>query len=355
MPSDAPPPASRPPRRPRYRGTHPRRFEEKYKELRPAAHPEEIAKVRARGQTPAGSHVPVLLEEVLAVLRPAPGQTIIDCTLGRGGHAEALAGRIGPTGRVIGLDIDARELEKTATRLGEKGLAIATQHLNFAGIGKALAGAGLEGADIVLADLGLSSMQIDDPTRGFSFKRAGPLDMRMDPSRGPTAEEWLRRADLETIRDALERFGDEPDAASVAQELRSLVERHPGPLRTHHLTLAVLRAKGLPERYRAASPQDTHPAARAFQALRIAVNRELENLAQLLRSLPYVLAPGGRAAVISFHSGEDSLVAASFAAGLAGGLYSAAPAEPIRPSPAEVRANPRARSARLRWAERSSS
>ncbi|MBI4600443.1 MAG: 16S rRNA (cytosine(1402)-N(4))-methyltransferase RsmH [Planctomycetes bacterium] len=352
MPAPESHPPVRPARRKRYRGTHPRSFEEKHKELDPERHPGEAAKVRARGQTPAGTHVPVLLEAVLEALRPAPGHVVLDGTLGHGGHAEAIAERVAPGGRVIGLDRDAEAIARTERRLREKGLAVTARRGNFAGAGKVLAEEGIDGFDGLLADLGASSVQLDDPSRGFSFKREGPLDMRMDRSRGLTAEEWLRRASEPEIADALERWGEESEAERVAAAIAALVARSPGPLTTLDLAAAVLRAKGLPQGFRASSPFDQHPAARAFQAIRIALNREEESLKTLLRALPYVLRPGARAAILTFHGGDDRLVAAAFEEGLAAGLYCATSDEPVRPRADEVRSNPRARSARLRWVER---
>jgi 16S rRNA (cytosine1402-N4)-methyltransferase len=344
-----PKPSGRPPRRKRYRGTHPRSFREKYKELDPDRFPEEAAKARARGGTPAGSHVPVLLEEVLDVLRLEPGDVVLDCTLGHGGHAEAMAGRVLPGGRLIGIDLDPGELARTRERLRAKGIPMEARRANFAGIGKVLGLAGIEAVDALLADLGVSSMQIDDPRRGFTYRRPGPLDMRMDPSKGPTAEEWLRAADEEEIARAL-AFSGEPDAERVARAIKEAAGR--GALAgTRDLARAVLKAKGLSGEHRSVSPFDLHPAARTFQAIRIAVNREDENLRALLRALPHVLRPGARAAIITFHSGEDGLVEAAFAEGMRSGLYAAA-GGPVRPTAGEARENPRARSAALRWVER---
>ncbi len=344
-------PPGRPARRKRYRGTHPRRFDEKYKELNPERYPGDAAKVVARGQTPAGAHLPVMLREVLDALRPVPGDVVLDCTLGHGGHAEAMAPRTAPGGRLIGIDLDLEALEATQRRLTARGIGTRVHPTSFAGIGKVLAAEGLDGVDVLLADLGASSMQIDDPARGFSFKHDGPLDMRMDRSRGITAAEWLEKVDEADLADAIARWGEEPGAAEVAAEIKAALEM--GALRsTRDLASAVLHAKGLGPHHRRRSAFDLHPAARVFQAIRIAVNREEESLKQLLRILPYVLRPGGRAAIITFQSGEDLLVANAFAGGRAAGLYSTAPAESLRPSQQEIHANPRARSARLRWAER---
>jgi 16S rRNA (cytosine1402-N4)-methyltransferase len=343
-------PAARPPRRKRYRGSHPRSFAEKYKELDPARFPEEAARVRARGQTPAGSHVPVLLEEVLDVLRLEPGDVVLDATLGHGGHAEAMAAHIGPGGILLGLDVDAEELGRTAERLSARGIAVRARHANFAGAGKALAAEGIDAVDALLADLGASSMQLDDPRRGFSYRRAGPLDMRLDRHRGPTAVEWLRGASEEEVARAL-AYCDEPDTERMARALKAAADEKGLGLDTAGLMKAVLAARGLTGRPRLRSAFDRHLAARVFQALRAAVNREEENLKALLRDLPYILRPGARAAIITFHGGEDALVKAAFTEGHSIGLYALA-GDPLPPRVGEIQSNPRSRSARLRWVER---
>jgi 16S rRNA (cytosine1402-N4)-methyltransferase len=295
-----------------------------------------------------------MLDEVLAALRPAPGETVLDCTLGHGGHARALAAAVGPSGVVLGLDRDAEEMERTALRFAKEGVTLRARHANFAGAARAVAAEGIDGVDCLLADLGVSSMQVDRPERGFSFKTDGPLDMRMDRSRGVPASEWLRTADEAEIARALADHGEEPAAALIASMI--VTRRAAGiPVgTTAELAELVLRAQGIdPKTYRQAHAYTKHPAARTFQALRIVVNREDEALAQLLRDLPWILRPGGRAAVIAFHSGEEQRVADAFAAGLAAGLYASVSDAGQPPSPAERGRNPRSRSARLRWAVRS--
>ena len=336
-------------RRPRYRGTHPRRFEEKYKELAPGQYPELVAHVRGRGQTPAGQHVPILTEELLAALTPAPGERGVDCTLGWGGHAERVLEHLAPGGRLLALDVDPIELPASEARLralGHDERVLLVRHTNFAALGTVLHEVGWpEGADFVYADLGLSSMQIDGPARGFSFQVDGPLDMRMNPRRGPTAAEWLARASLEELCAALSENADEPHALAVARAL--VAERG---------TLDTTRA--LAEAVRRALPRHVGKEAaalsvrRTFQALRIEVNRELEVLDAWLRQLPECLRPGGRAAVLAFHSGEDRRVKHAFQQGRAAGIYSAVSDEVIRPGPAERRSNPRSSPAKLRWARR---
>jgi 16S rRNA (cytosine1402-N4)-methyltransferase len=307
--------------------------------------------------TPPGEHRPVLLGEVLSVLDPAPGSVVVDCTTGWAGHAVELLRRVGPTGRMIGLDLDPENLPRARERLAALGLPFALHHSNFAALPTVLAAEGVDGVDGLLADLGMSSMQVDDPERGFSYARDGPLDMRMDRSRGRTAAQVLATIPEEELARALREYGDEPEAERVAALL--VTARTQGALqRTSDIARVLLGAQHKPgqkQRWRlhpAPGRWNLHPAARTFQALRILVNRELGNLGQLLRVLPEVLRPGAAAAVISFHSGEDRLVKAAFRDGLRAGLYTAVSAEPVRAGSEERLANPRSRSAKLRWARR---
>jgi len=299
--------------------------------------------------------VPVLLREVMDALRPRPGDVVADCTLGYGGHAAEFLRRIEPGGRLIGLDVDAEQLERTRQRLA----AIATDQVrfsvhrsNFAGLGKVMAAERLDAFDIIFADLGVSSMQIDDPARGFSYKHEGPLDMRMDLRLRRTAAELLATLPRDELAAALRELADEPDARRIADEVVAMRARR--PLRhTSELVDAVLRAKGIPHvRQRGDErPADAeHPAARTFQALRIVVNDELGGLKALLRIAPYCLRLGGRIGIISFHSGEDRMVKRAFADGLRGGVYSAIADTPTRPGSTERRDNPRSAPAKLRWA-----
>jgi 16S rRNA (cytosine1402-N4)-methyltransferase len=304
--------------------------------------------------TPAGEHRPVLSAEVLAALDPKAGDVAVDCTVGFAGHAAELLRRVGPGGRLIGLDLDPANLPRAEARLAAVGNPFALHHLNFAGIQQALAAAGVERADVVLADLGVSSMQIDDAGRGFSFMRDGPLDMRMDPTRGRTAAQLLATLPEAELARAFAELGDEPQAGAIAAAVVARRDRQP-PGTTRELRELIERAApvkvvkpgpGVPKAWQ----QKVRPAARVFQALRILVNRELANLAQLLRVLPDVLAPGGRAAVISFHSGEDRLVKAAFRDGRRAGVYAAVSDEAVRAGADERVSNPRSRSAKLRWA-----
>ncbi len=333
-------------RRERYAGTHPKRFEQKYKEL--GADPGAIAKAKARGSTPAGAHVPIMVAEILEALAPLAGAKILDCTLGWGGHACELSRAAGPAGAVVGLDRDGEELARTAERLCAAGVALTARQSDYAGAKDVLRELGLDGVDALLADLGVSSMQLDRPERGMSFKTDGPLDMRMDRSSGPTAAEWLADAAEAEIEDALVRYGDEPDARAVARALAALCAEGRVPKTTFELASAVGVAKGLgPRRFVKKDASAKHPAARTFQALRIAVNSERESLSRLLRDLPALVRPGGRAALLTFHSGEEALVSAALSEQAAAGLWTAPPEPPRRASPEEVRGNPRSRSARL--------
>jgi len=341
--SDAPATPRR--RRPRYAGKHPRRFEQKYKEHAPEQYPETVSKVLASGKTPAGSHVPIMVAEVLKALDAHPGDFVVDCTIGYGGHARALLDRIHPGGKLLGLDVDPVELPKTEARLRLAGFGphlVIVRRSNFAGLPAALAAGGLAGADCLLADLGASSMQLDTPGRGFSFKTPGPLDMRMNPNRGQPASALLRkirRAELEAL---LEENADEPHAAVLADALAGQsLEQTSDLTDVIRATLARVDRDELDQSVR-----------RVFQALRIAVNEEFTALDTLLRHLPACLNPGGRAAIISFHSGEDRRVKKAFQSGLRDGQYTAIADDPIRPTPDERRANPRAGAAKLRWARR---
>jgi 16S rRNA (cytosine1402-N4)-methyltransferase len=338
-------------RRPRYPGKHPRAFQHKYKELDPARYPDEIRKILDSGKTPAGMHVPIMVEEVLRVLRPSAGEIAIDCTLGGGGHARALLERLQPGGKLIGLDVDPLELERTEATLRAAGFGPETfiaRHTNFAGLPQVLGAQDLSAADIVVVDLGVSSMQLDNPKRGFSYKGVGPLDMRMNPTRGEPASAMLARVSEDDLARLLVEHSDEPHAAIIAT---LLTQEKPT---TTQAAERVVRT-GLNRAMPALSKSDVKMSVRrTFQALRIAVNDELSVLDALLRALPQCLAPGGRVAILTFHSGEDRRVKKSFRAGLRAGVYSEIADEVIRSSMVETRANRRAQAAKLRWAVRSS-
>jgi 16S rRNA (cytosine1402-N4)-methyltransferase len=315
---------------------------------------------RSHRSTPAGEHRPVLLDEVLRVLDPQHGAVVVDCTVGWAGHAAELLRRVGPHGRLIGIDFDTDNLPCARERLEPISFPFTLHHGNFAGLPGILAAEGFTAVDVLLADLGMSSMQVDDPERGFSYVRDGPLDMRMDRSRGRTAAQLLATISEADLRQALSEYGDEPDAERIAAVLVAARQRTPLQ-RTSDLARVIVEANrqetaSVGQRawrlHPAPHTWNLHPAARTFQALRILVNRELANLEQLLRVLPSCLRPGGRAALISFHSGEDRLVKTTFRDCFQAGLYARVSPEPVRPSWTERTANPRARSAKLRWAKR---
>lgn len=333
-------------RRPRYSGKNPRRFEQKYKELHPEKYPEALAKVLASGKTPAGSHRPIMVSEILEALCPAPGKLAVDCTLGYGGHAREILAKLEPNGRLIGIDADPLEMPKTETRLREAGFGpevFSAHRSNFAGIRGILTSEGLAGADLILADLGVSSMQIDNPARGFSLKEDGPLDMRMNPHKGQSAASLIERVSRENLALILQENSDEPYSESIAKALAG--HRFKGTL---SLSRAIHHAL-----QRLSDEEKEKAVRRVFQALRIAVNEELTVLDTLLRHLPSCLNPGGRVAILSFHSGEDRRIKKAFESGLKSGVYRAISPEVIRASSDEKRDNPRSTSAKLRWAVRS--
>ncbi len=292
-------------------------------------------------------HQPVMLTEVLAVLRPAPGETFVDATLGAGGHAVALSQRVAPSGFLLGVDRDEDALELAASRLETGGGTFHVAQGRFSQLQECLRQVGLpaEGAvDGLLLDLGVSSMQLDRAERGFSFAREGPLDMRMDRGSGQRAADFLRTATRREIEQVLRRFGEEPAARRIAERIDATRQR--APLR-HCSELARLVEDVVPGRR-----GRIHPATRVFQAIRIAVNDELGELERLLPRLDRVLRPGGRVAILSYHSLEDRLVKRWCTQMRRSGLFSVPSDQPLRPSAEEVEANPRARSARLRFAIR---
>lgn len=340
-------------RRVRYGGTHPKRFEDKYKELDPARHADELQKVMDRGQTPAGMHRSICVNEILDLLAPQAGEVGLDATLGYGGHAQEILARLMPGGRLFGVDVDPIELPRTEARLRDLNFptaALVVRNLNFADIATLLPEAG-GGFDVVLADLGVSSMQIDNPARGFSFKADGPLDLRLDPSRGSSASELLQSVTRQRLRDLLVDNADEPYAIPLAAALQ-------GQYLATTTELADLVRQTLSTSFKRSMPEEERQAEtkkvlqRTFQALRIEVNDEFGVLERFLALLPSCLNPGGRVAILSFHSGEDRRVKKAFQAGERAGIYSRVAPDPIRASFDERRANPRSSSAKLRWAVR---
>lgn len=334
-------------RRARYSGKNPRAFHLKYKELNPEKYPETVEKVLASGKTPAGTHRAIMVDEVLAVLQPKPGHLAVDATLGYGGHAREILLRTLPGGRLIGLDTDPIELRKTEARLRAEGFgpdALTIVHSNFAGLARVLATHGVEGADIILADLGLSSMQIDNPERGFTYKFDGPLDLRMNPNKGRSAAEFLAGVEAGKLAELLRENADEPRAELLATAMVEARAKH--PIQTTRDLRSVI------ERTLPGTQDRENTLRRVFQALRIEVNDEFGALETFLRFLPQCLKPGGRVAILTFHSGEDRRVKRFLEEGLRMEVYSSSSKEVIRPAPAEIRANSRAAPAKLRWAER---
>ena len=340
---------ARPPRRKRYSGRNPRAFEDKYKELQPHKYPEDVRKVLASGRTPAGTHRAIMVAEVLECLRPAPGELAVDCTLGGGGHARAILEKLQPGGKLIGIDVDPLELPRSEASVRAAGFGpdtFVTKRSNFAGLAHVLAEEGAVAADVILADLGVSSMQLDNPARGFTYKAPGPLDMRMNPTRGESAADLLNRLDETTLAGILTDHSDEPHAALIARVLKAR------PVTTTHLLERLVRTALLAEVPGATLPDVRMSVRRTLQALRIAVNDEFSALEALLRVLPACLASGGRVAILTFHSGEDRRVKKAFQAGVRSGAYASAARDVIRSSIEETRANRRASSAKLRWAVR---
>ncbi|MBK8793694.1 MAG: 16S rRNA (cytosine(1402)-N(4))-methyltransferase RsmH [Holophaga sp.] len=334
-------------RRVRYKGTHPRQYREKYKELDPQIHAAELAKVMERGHTPAGMHRPICVQEILDILNPKPGEVGLDATLGFGGHAQEILARLQPGGRLFGIDVDPLELPRTEARLRALGFGpeqLLVRRMNFAGLPNLLPEVGSE-LDFVLADLGVSSMQIDNPARGFTFKAEGPLDLRLNPQRGQPASALLRKLSEPELAELLFTNSDEPQADIIAQAL------HGQPIATT-TQLANLVRRALKDVFHEDDRQQEVRKClqRTFQALRIAVNDEFGVLDQFLALLPRCLKPGARVAILTFHSGEDRRVKKAFQAGQREGLYARIAEEPIRPGAEERRANPRSASAKLRWA-----
>jgi 16S rRNA (cytosine1402-N4)-methyltransferase len=344
---------NKPKRRVRYKGTHPRRFHEKYKELNPDKYSQEIEKVKARGHTPAGSHIPICLSEIIEALRPELGQVILDATLGYGGHAMEFLKRVGPSGFLIGLDQDPIERPKTTARLQEyliiNGLApesLIVGAINFSNAKSFLRQCGKGQVDMVLADLGLSSMQIDTPERGFSFKVDAPFDLRMNPDKGEPANVILAAMKAGEIAQLLVDNSDELRASQIAEQL---VKDKP---QTTLAVAASVETAMSKMSFKVREKEGTAPIRRVFQAFRILVNDEFGVLDTFLQDLPDMLKSGGRVAVLSFHSGEDRRVKKAFQAFFRAGEFSQIALEPIRPSFQEQNTNPRSKSAKLRWAVR---
>jgi 16S rRNA (cytosine1402-N4)-methyltransferase len=348
MAEEAPQPHKR---RVRYSGKHPRSFAQKYKELDPAKYADQIEHIIAKGLTPAGTHRPICVEEILKILAPKPGETAFDATLGYGGHTRKLLEKLLPGGKLFAVDVDTIEMPKTEARLRAEGYGpdvLVIKKMNYAGVMGLLGEAG-GGFDCVLADLGVSSMQLDNPERGFTYKADGPLDLRLNPERGAPAADLIKSVSQEKLKNILAENADEPHADTIAAAIKQapvhitttaqLAEAVRGALKAAHAKLDEDIIKG--------------SLQRVFMALRIEVNGEFSALDRFLQALPWCLKPGGRAAILTFHSGEDRRVKKAFFKGEEDGVYASVSQTPARPSPSERRSNPRSACAKLRWAVRS--
>lgn len=338
-------------RRVRYKGTHPRNYQEKYKELHPERYQADVEKIIQSGRTPAGTHIPICVNEILAFLQIRPGQTGLDATLGYGGHTRKMLERLEGRGHLYATDVDPIESEKTRKRLAALGYGpeiLTIRRMNFADLDQVAPG---EKFDFVLADLGVSSMQIDDPERGFTFKYDGPLDLRLDPQSGIPASQRLRELSEEELIQLLTENADEPYAPQIARGITAVLRKGGGIDTTKQLAQVIEDALAfLPASERKETVKKS--CQRTFQALRIDVNSEFEALYAFLEKLPQVLKSGGRVAVLTFHSGEDRLVKKAFQQYFREGVYAQIAGEVIRPSAEECFRNPRARSTKMRWAIR---
>lgn len=340
-------------RRVRYSGKYPKKFEEKYKEHNPEKYGDTIVRVIEKGSTPAGMHISIMVEEILDFLEIKPGQQGLDCTLGYGGHSRKMLEQLQGEGRLVSLDIDPIESEKTVKRLRDAGFGedvFQFRLTNFANIDEVAAECGK--FDFVLADLGVSSMQIDNPKRGFSYKTEGPLDLRLDPLHGDSAAERLRQITQKEFEGMLIENSDEPFAKEIAAKVFQKMKEGAPMNTTQELRQAVEEALvRVPKEERADAVKKS--CARTFQALRIDVNSEFEVLYSFLEKLEGILNPGGRVAILTFHSGEDRLVKKAFKELQRAGIFSEVSKDVIRPSQEERRMNPRAKSTKMRWAVKS--
>ena len=336
-------------RRVRYKGTHPRKFEEKYKELNPEKYGADVNKIIQSGKTPAGMHISIMVDEILEFLDIQPGQIGLDATLGYGGHSRRMLEKLQGQGHLYATDIDPIESEKTRARLAEAGYGpeiLTISRMNFARLDEV---APDQKFDFILADLGVSSMQIDNPERGFTFKYDGPLDLRLDPTAGATAAERLRELDQDELEALLVENSDEPYADRIAKAVMQVYKRGGSIETTKHFAAVIEGALSfLPPKEKKEAVKKS--CQRCFQALRIDVNSEFEVLYSFLEKLPRVLKSGGKVAVLTFHSGEDRLVKKAFKQHYKEGVYSDICEDVIRPSAEECFRNPRAKSTKMRWA-----
>jgi 16S rRNA (cytosine1402-N4)-methyltransferase len=341
---------SKPKRRIRYKGTHPKSYKEKYKELQPERYAGDVEKILLKGRTPAGMHRSICVNEIMEFLQIAPGQTGLDATLGYGGHSVEMLKRLSPGGHLFAIDVDPIEMPKTKERLEAAGYGpdiLTVKMLNFSNIDELSEEAGR--FNFVLADLGVSSMQIDNPERGFSLKVDGPLDLRLNPQNGKSASMLLKKISEHELKEILVENADEPYAIQIAEAVISAIGNGTVIEKTFQLKDIIANALNfLPKNERI--EQVKKSCTRCFQALRIEVNDEFGSLEQFLEKLPDALAPGGRAAILSFHSGEDRRVKKAFQFFHREGIYREIASGPILPSAEEIFNNMRARSAKLRWA-----
>lgn len=337
-------------RRVRYKGTHPRSYKEKYKEHNPEKYADTIEKVKSKGSTPAGMHIPIMVEEIMDFLQIQPGQHGLDATLGYGGHTTEMLKRLDGQGHMYAMDVDPIESVKTKARLEAKGYGedkITIIHKNFVHIDEVAKEYGK--VHFVLADLGVSSMQIDNPERGFSYKFEGPLDLRLNPEKGISAAERLKEVTRDELEGMLIENADEPYAEELARAITSSIRKGNKIETTTQLEQLIEEVLSfVPAKERKDTIKKT--CQRVFQALRIDVNSEFEVLEGFLEKLPDILEPGGRVAILTFHSGEDRMVKKSFKRFFKEGVYSEISSDVIRPSAEECRRNGRARSTKMRWA-----
>ena len=339
-------------RRVRYKGTHPRTYQEKYKELQPEKYGDTIEKVIRKGGTPAGMHISICVQEILDFLQIQPGQTGLDATLGYGGHSSKMLEQLQNQGHLYALDVDPIEMKKTKERLAGMGYGediLSIRHLNFADVDQLLSET--DGFDFALADLGVSSMQIDNPERGFTYKFEGPLDLRLNPEKGISAAQRLLDISQPELEGMLIENSDEPYAKEISTVILSEIRKGNAITTTTQLQKAVEKALvRVPAEKRKETVKKS--CARTFQALRIDVNNEFEVLETFLEKLPDVMKKGGRIAILTFHSGEDRLVKKSFQRFYREGIYSEIAKDVIRASAEECNRNSRARSTKMRWAIR---
>jgi 16S rRNA (cytosine1402-N4)-methyltransferase len=338
-------------RRVRYKGTHPKSYKEKYKELNPEKYSEDIAKVIQQGRTPAGMHRSICVKEIMEFLQISPGQIGLDATLGYGGHSLEILKNLLPGGRLYAIDADPLELSRTKDRMVSFGFGsdvLIIRNLNFSDIDQIVEESGP--LNFVLADLGVSSMQIDNPERGFSFKINGPLDLRLNPTLGKSAAELLKTITKERLEELMIENSDEPYFKEIADAIISVLKKGKSIDTTKELREIIEHAliEFLPMEIQ--KEEIKKSLQRCFQALRIEVNNEFGVLEKFLRKLPDVLAEGGRVAVLSFHSGEDRRVKKYFQHYYREGIFSEITSGPVRPTAEECFENPRAKSAKLRWA-----